>query len=123
MLAAGGLQHLLQHLHRLLLPSISPAPVPAPADALPPLLGSAQALSESSDQAVASSSDTDSKGKLAVAPEDLDTLLAILEALACADAAAGSSANAQVTACRVLISVLTSIVTRRYMAWYSSVHL
>ena len=112
MLAAGGLQYLLQHLHQLLLPIITPAPTPA----LPPLLDSAQAPSDSSDQAVASSGSTDSKDKLAVAPEDLDPLLAILEALASADAAAGSSANAQVMACTVLSSVLLSIVTWHCMA-------
>ena len=99
MLAAGGLQHLLQHLHQLLLPIITPAPAPTPAPtpALPSLLDSAQAPSASSVQAVASGGGTDSKAKLAVAPEDLDTLLAILEALASADAAADSSANAEVT--------------------------
>ena len=98
MLTAGGLQDLLQHLHQLLLPIITPAPAPvlAPASSLSPLLEPAQTPSESGGQAVASSGDTDGKGKLAVAPEDLDTLLAVLEALASADAAADSSVNAQV---------------------------
>lgn len=94
MLSAGGLQHLLQHLHQLLLPIITPAPAPTPD--LPPQLDPAQVSANSSEQAVASGGSTDSKDKLAVPPEDLDTLLAILEALASADAAADSSPNAQV---------------------------
>lgn len=92
MLAAGGLQVLLQHLHQLLLPIITSAP--------PPLLHPAQRGAGSSEQAAASSGDTDGKGKLAVAPENLDTLLAILEAIASADAAVDSSASAQVMCCR-----------------------
>lgn len=91
MLAAGGLQLLLQHLHQLLLPIITPAP--------PPLLHPAPGPSGSGGQAAASSGDADSKGSLAVAPEDLDTLLAVLEAIASADAAVDSSANAQVLSC------------------------
>lgn len=88
MLAAGGLQLLLQHLHQLLLPIMTPAPAPH--------LHSAPGPSGSGGQAAASSGDADSKGHLAVAPEDLGTLLAILEAIASADAAVESSANAQV---------------------------
>lgn len=103
MLAAGGLQHLLQHLHRLLLPIITHAPTPTP-DLLPQL-DPAQVPPHSGEQAMASGSSTDSKDKLAVTPEDLDTLLAILEALASADAAADDSPNAQVVTHRCLSSV------------------
>ena len=112
MLVAGGLQHLLQHLHQLLLPIITPAPSPAPAPTpdLPPQLHPAQVSANSSEQAMASNSSTDSKDKLAVPPEDLDTLLTILEALASADAAADSSRNAQVMTCRCLSFVRPGIV-------------
>ena len=83
MLSVGGLQSLLQHLHQLLLPIINPT-MP-----LPP-------TSDSSGSTVPSGGSTDSKGKLAVAAEDLDILLTILEALAACDAAANSQVSAKV---------------------------
>lgn len=110
MLAAGGLQHLLQHLHQLLLPIITPASAPTPD--LPPQLDPAQVSASSGEQGMASGSSTDSKDKLAVPPEDLDTLLAILEALASADAAADDSPNAQVVTYRCLSSVRPGIVCK-----------
>lgn len=110
MLSAGGLQHLLQHLHQLLLPIITPALASAPD--VPPQLDPAQVPANSGEQTVASSSSTDSKDKLAVAPEDLDTLLAVLEALASADAAADSSPSAQVATYRCLSSEHLGIVCK-----------
>ena len=88
MLSVGGLQSLLQHLHQLLLPIINPI-MPLPSTSV----GSA---ADSSGSMVPSGGSTDSKGKLAVAAEDLDMLLTILEALAASDAAANIQVSAKV---------------------------
>lgn len=116
MLAAGGLQHLLQHLHLLLLPIITPAPAPIPD--IPPQLDPAQVPATSGEQPVAINDSTDSKDKLAVGPEDLDTLLAILEALASADAAADASPNSQVVIYRCFDSV--HCLQGHYTVWCES---
>ena len=79
MLAAGGLQSLLQHLHQLLLPIIAPPDAP-----------------DSSGATAASGGNTDGRGKLAVAAENLDILLAILEALASSGASADSHTSIKV---------------------------
>jgi hypothetical protein len=88
MLSVGGLQSLLQHLHQLLIPIINPT-MP-----LPPT--SVSSAADSGGSTVPSGGSTDSKGKLAVAAEDLDILLTILEALAASDAAANSQVSAKV---------------------------
>jgi len=91
MLSVGGLQTLLQHLHQLLLPIINPA-MPLPST-------SVGSVADSSGSTVPSGGSTDSKGKLAVAAEDLDILLTILEALAASDAAADSQVSTKVRFC------------------------
>ncbi len=98
MLSAGALQTLLQHLHHLLLPIITPS--------LPPPSTPSSTTAESSGAAASSSDATDNKGKLAVAAEDLDILLAVLEALAPADAAAGSRVSTQVGTRHLLRNML-----------------
>ena len=80
MLAAGALQSLLQHLHQLLLPIISPTAAAASGGAVSPGGGS-----------------TASRGKLVVAADNLDILLATLEALASSDAAADRRTSAEVS--------------------------
>ena len=102
MLAAGGLQSLLQHLHQLLLPIITPTlpPPPAPAQGTTPnsqLHTSGGEHISTVGEPNTSSGSSESRGKLAVASEDLETLLAVLEALASADTAADMPARAQVT--------------------------
>ena len=82
MLAADGLQSLLQHLHQLLLPIISP-----------------HDATDSGGNTAARGGSTGSGSKLAVAAENLDILLAILEALASSGAAADSHASVQVSSC------------------------
>lgn len=88
MLSVGGLQSLLQHLHQLLLPIINPA-MPLPST-------SVSGAADSGSSTAPSGGSTDSKGKLAVAAEDLDILMTILEALAASDAAANSQVSAKV---------------------------
>ena len=80
MLAAGALQSLLQHLHHLLLPIIAPTAAAAGSGAASPGGGS-----------------NASRGKLVVAADNLDILLATLEALASSDAAADSHTSAKVS--------------------------
>ncbi|KAL0024070.1 hypothetical protein WJX79_002966 [Trebouxia sp. C0005] len=87
MLSVGGLQSLLQHLHQLLLPLINPA-MPLPST-------SVSGAADSGSSTAPSGGSTDSKGKLAVAAEDLDILMTILEALAASDAAANSQVSAK----------------------------
>lgn len=68
LLAEGGLQALLQHLHQLLLPVIN-----------------APASDSSQEQGSPGGAPKDCKQLLGVEEEDLDMLLAVLEALAAAD--------------------------------------
>lgn len=81
LLAEGGLQALLQHLHQLLLPVIRAA-----------------TMDDSQDPCrLLPNEKADCKQLLGMEQEDLDMLLAVLEKLAAADATSTSHATAQVT--------------------------
>lgn len=109
MLEAGGLQTLLQHLHHLLHPIITPAQPPLATPVLSTADNSGNTAPSSGNTGDRSgSSATDSgntapgtsssggKDQLAVAAEDLDILLAVLEALAASDAATDSQVSTKV---------------------------
>ena len=110
MLEAGGLQTLLQHLHDLLRPIITPAQPPLATAALStadttgntvPSSGSTGDRSGSSandsGNTAPGTSGSDGEDQLAVAAEDLDILLAVLEALAASDAATDSQVSTKVS--------------------------
>lgn len=81
LLAEDGLQALLQHLHHLLLPVINRATADH---------------NQSQSQGLPAESPADCKQLLGLEQGDLDMLLAILEALAAADASSSSHVRAQV---------------------------
>ena len=109
MLEAGGLQILLQHLHQLLRPIITPAQPPL-ATAAPSTAdnsgytapssgnagdGSGSSANDSGNTAPGTSG-SGGEDQLAVAAENLDILLAVLEALAASDAATDSQVSTKV---------------------------